>query len=87
MAIIRKKSWPKDFELINNGRKKFEIRLADFEVEAGDTFVLEEWNPDNKEYTGRSIERKVDYVYPFRLDQYGQKKEIEEKGVNVIQFE
>ena len=87
MPIIRKKSWPKDFELINNGRKKFEIRLADFEVEAGDTFVLEEWNPDNKEYTGRSIERKVDYVYPFRLDQYGQKKEIEEKGVNVIQFE
>ena len=42
MAIIRKKTWPHYFELIKSGKKKFDLRVADFKVKKGDTLVLEE---------------------------------------------
>ena len=86
MAIIRKKIWPQNFEKVQSGQKKFELRLADFEIQEGDTLVLEEWDPKTKEYTGRKIEKKVNYVFKFNLDDFSQKKEIEEKGLYVIQF-
>jgi ASC-1-like (ASCH) protein len=86
MAIIKKKIWPKYFELVQSGKKKVELRLADFDIEEGDTLVLEEWDPETKEYTGRKIEKKVNLVFKFELDDFGQKKAIEEKGLYVIQF-
>jgi len=86
MAIIRKKSWPKYFEQVKSGKKNFELRLADFDIKVGDTLVLEEWDPENKQYTGRKIEKKVNFVLGFKLDDFGQRKEIEEKGLYVIQF-
>jgi hypothetical protein len=86
MAIIKKKTWPEEFELVNSGEKKFDLRVADFDIQEGDTLILEEYNPETKEYTGRSIEKKVGGVFKFDLDQYGQKKEMEEKGFYIIQF-
>ncbi len=86
MAIIKKKVWPDYFELINSGKKKFELRLADFDIKEGDTLVLEEWDPETKQYTGRKIQKLVDYVLKFKLDDFGQRKEIEEKGLFVIQL-
>ena len=32
MAIIKKRIWPEYFELVSSGKKKFELRLADFDV-------------------------------------------------------
>lgn len=86
MAIINKKIWPKYFELVKNDKKKFELRLADFKAKEGDVLILEEWDPKNKEYTGRKIQRKINYILKFRLDDFGQKKEIEKKGLYVIQI-
>lgn len=86
MAIIKKKIWPKYFELVESGRKKFELRIADFEVEEGDTLILEEWEPEAKEYTGRKIEKEVRFVFKFNLNDFGQKEEIIDKGLYVIQF-
>ena len=87
MAIIKKKISPKYFELISSGKKRFELRLADFDIQEGDTLILEEWNPETKEYTGRTIEKKVEYIFKFSLDDFGQKQAIEEKGLYVIQLE
>ena len=87
MAIVKKKIWPKYFELISSGKKRFELRLADFDVQEGDTLILEEWNPENKEYTGRTIEKKIDYILKFNLDSFGQEREIKDKGIFIIQFE
>ena len=42
MAIVYKKVWPEFFEKIISGKKKFELRLADFEINEGDTLVLDE---------------------------------------------
>ena len=87
MAIIKKKIWPKYFELISSGKKRFELRLADFDVQEGDTLILEEWNPETKEYTGRTIEKKIDYISKFNLDFFGQEQEVKDKGIFIIQFE
>lgn len=86
MAVIKKKIWPKYFKLVKSGKKKFELRLADFKIKAGDTLLLKEWNSKKKEYTGRKIKKKVKYVLKFNLNDFGQKKEIENKGLYIIQF-
>ena len=86
MAIIRKKIWPKYFEQVKSGKKKFELRLADFRIKNGDILFLEEWNPKTKKHTGRKIKKKVNYVLKFKLNDFNQKKEIERKGLYIIQF-
>lgn len=86
MATIHKKIWPENFDLVAAGKKRFELRLADFDVKEGDALVLEEWDPKTKTYTGRKLEKKVDYIFKFDLDKFGQKKEIIEKGLYVIQI-
>ncbi len=86
MTIIKKKIWPKYFDLIKSGKKNFEARLADFRIKEGDFLVLEEWNPKTQKYTGRKIKKKVKYILKFKLDDFGQKKEINKKGLYVVQF-
>jgi len=86
MTTIEKKIWPKYFEAVKTGKKKFELRLADFKIKKGDILVLEEWDPKKKEYTGRKIKRKVKYLLKFKLNDFGQKKKIEKRGLYVIQF-
>jgi len=85
--IIRKKAWPKIFEDVLSGKKRFDLRLADFDIKEGDTLILEEWNPETKKYTGRKLEKKAGYILKFDLDKFGQKKQVEEKGLYVIQLE
>lgn len=84
MAIIKKKIPPEYFDLVNSGKKNFEARVADFEVKEGDTIILEEWNPETKQYTGRTIEKEVGYVLNFDLDTFGQREDIEKKGLVIM---
>lgn len=86
MVVIEKKIWPRYFELVKSGKKKFELRLADFKIKEGDILILKEWDPKKKEYTGREIKKRVKFVLKFKLDDFGQKKGIEKKGLYVIQF-
>ncbi len=88
MAIIKKKIQPQYFDAIVSGKKKFELRLNDFEVHEGDTLLLEEWNSETKEYTGRSIEKNVTYVAQFKIDElFWPEDEIKEKGIQIISLE
>lgn len=68
MKKIKKKIWPEYFEAVKSGKKTYELRLNDFKVNEGDTLVLEEWDPKKKEYTGRSLEKKVLSVNKFKID-------------------
>ena len=86
MATIKKKTWPDCFNLVKSGKKKFDLRLPDFKIKTGDTLVLEEYNPKKKKYTGRKISKKVKYLLKFNLNDFGQKKKIEKRGLYVIQF-
>ncbi len=86
MAIIKKKIHPQYFSLVKAGKKKFELRLADFKIKPGDVLILQEWNPKTKKYSGRELRKKVNYILKFKLNDFGQAKEIKKKGLYVIQF-
>jgi hypothetical protein len=57
MAEIYKKTWPKYFELVRDGTKTFDFRLADFDCTPGDILVLQEWDPETREYTGSELRK------------------------------
>ena len=86
MAIIIKKIRPEYFDSIIAGEKKFELRLNDFEVKAGDTLRLEEF--DQGKYTGRSLEKLVSHVQKFKIDElFWPPEEILEKGFTFMSLE
>lgn len=83
---IEKKIWPEFFEKILSGEKKFELRLADFEVKEGDILVLREWDPATKEYTGRTLEKKVTFVLKTKDVTFWSEEEIDKYGFQIISF-
>ncbi len=88
MATIKKKIWPEYFDEVISGKKKYELRLNDFEVQEGDSLVLEEWDPKTGEYTGRKTEKKVSYVGKFKIDKlFWSEEEIKEKCIQIISLE
>ncbi|NTU66734.1 MAG: DUF3850 domain-containing protein [Candidatus Moranbacteria bacterium] len=87
MAIIHKKVLGEYFDKIISGKKKLELRLADFEINEGDTLVLEEWDKDKEEYTGRKVETIVTYKIKTKDVDFWSKEEIDKYGFQIIQFE
>lgn len=84
--IIKKQIWPKYFEAMKQGKKKFELRLADFKIKEGDILVLKEQDPKKKKYSGRKIKRKVKYVLKYKLGDFWPKNEVEKYGFYIIQI-
>lgn len=84
MAIIEKKCWPEWFEKIKSGEKTFDIRLADFEAKKGDTFLLREWDPKTKQYTGRKLKREIITATKSKDWKVWTKEEIEKYGFVVL---
>lgn len=60
--VVTKKILPKYFIEVQAGRKNFELRKDEDDIQAGDILVLNEFNPANGNSTGRSIKRRVTYV-------------------------
>ena len=88
MTTIRKKCLPVFFQAVLDGKKKFELRLNDFDIQEGDVLVLNEWDGEKREYTGRSIQKNVTFVGKFRIDTlFWPEEEIKEKGLQIISLE
>ncbi|MFH1142833.1 MAG: DUF3850 domain-containing protein [Candidatus Uhrbacteria bacterium] len=83
---IEKKVWPKYFQRIQDGDKNFELRLADFECQPGDTLFLREWDPKTKDYTGREIEKKVTYVIKTKDVDFWPEEDVDKYGFQIISF-
>ena len=83
---IKKKVWPEYFQKILDGKKTYELRLADWECNEGDVLVLQEWDPETKEYTGREIEKEVTYVGKTRNMNFWPKEDVEKHGYQIIAF-
>jgi len=83
---IEKKIWPEFFEKIISGDKTFEVRLADFNCQPGDILVLQEWNPQIKEYTDREISKTVSYVLKTKEVKFWPPAEVEKYGLQIISF-
>lgn len=86
MKKIEKKCWPKYFDKILSGEKTFDVRLADWKCNIGDVLVLKEWNPKTKQFTGRKIEKKINYILKTKDSKFFNKEEIEKYGFQVIGF-
>jgi hypothetical protein len=87
---IVKKILPEYFDLIASGKKKYEFRLADFDIAEGDILVLEEWDsadPAARKPTGRVMEKKVGYTRKFMPNEFTQAAEIAKNGFYIIQLE
>lgn len=89
--MIIKKVLPEYFQDIVDGRKNYELRLNDFDIEPGDTLVLEEYTSadhSTRRATGRTLEKQVTYIRKFKLQElWWSEEEIKEKGVQIISFE
>jgi len=87
MAEVHKKIWPKWFKLMKKGEKNVEIRLADFRIKSGDILVLDEWDPKKKEYTGKSLKKKIKRVNKVNLLDFHKIKELKKYGCYLIELE
>jgi ASC-1-like (ASCH) protein len=88
MTTIEKKIWPEYFDVVQSGKKKFELRLNDFEAHEGDVLLLREWNPKTKAYTGRIVEKKITHIGKFKIDGlFWPESEIKDKGLQIISLE
>lgn len=81
-----KKVWPEYFQKILDGKKTYELRLADWECQEGDILVLQEWDPETKKFTGREIEKEVTYVAKTKNMHFWLKEEVEKYGYQIISF-
>ncbi len=84
---IKKKTWPDLFQKILEGKKTADVRLADFDINEGDTLILEEYDPITKQYTGRKIEKKVKNLNKIKVTDYHNIEEINKYGHWIIELE
>jgi len=83
--IIKKKVKHEYFELVNDGRKRFEIRLADFGVKPGDTLILQEQDAKTNELTGRELSCEILHQFNTKdVEKFYSKKDIEKYGLMVM---
>jgi hypothetical protein len=74
------------FDRIAAGEKR-DLRLAGNAVHKGDTMILEEWDHDTHEYTGRKVETVVTAVRPIPAAADWSAEKGAGEGLQVIQFE
>jgi ASC-1-like (ASCH) protein len=83
---IKKKCWPEYFQLILNGKKNVEVRLADFELKEGDVLIMEEFDPETNTYTGRKIKKKAQSIIKFNPTRMHRPEEIKKFGFYIIEL-
>lgn len=81
---IEKKILPEYFDKIASGEKTFELRLADWECNPGDTLVLIEIDDKTKQPTGRKMSRKVGFVGRTKDFDFWSQEEIAKYGYQII---
>lgn len=79
-----KKILPEYFDKILAGEKTYELRLADWECNQGDTLLLIEIDTVSKEPTGRTMTKKVGFVGRTRDFDFWNKKDIDKHGYQII---
>lgn len=82
---IEKKVQQKYFEAVISGKKRFEVRLADFKCKPGDILVLKEENQGTKKLTGRQMECEVLYKFNTKeMERFHTKEEIDKYGFVIL---
>ena len=82
---IEKKVQQEYFEAVSEGKKRFEVRLANFKCKPGDTLVLKEQKQGARELTGRELECEVLHKFNTKeMEKFHTKEEIEKYGSVVL---
>jgi len=82
---IFKKIQQEYFEAILDGRKNFEVRLADFKCKPGDILVLQEQKKGSRKLTGRQLECEILYKFNTKeAEKFYPREEIEKYGLVVL---
>ena len=85
MTTIKKKVQEKYFKAVADGKKRFEVRLADFKCKPGDVLILEEQKRNTKNLTGRKIECEVLYKFNTKdIEKFYSKKDIKKHGLVIL---
>lgn len=82
--VIEKKILPEYYDRIAAGEKTYELRLADWDCEQGDTLVLIEIDAKTKNPTGRKLRRKVGFVGKTKGLDFWTDEEIAKHGYQII---
>jgi hypothetical protein len=85
-TTFEKKIRPEIFEKLQNGEFHFDVRLADFKCNRGDTINYREWDPETNSYTGREVVREVTHCLSTKELDYWTNEEIAQYGFNVIRL-
>ncbi len=81
---IEKKVQSKYFKHILEGRKPFEVRLADFKCKPGDVLVLNEQKQGTKKQTGRKVALEVLYKFNTKeMLKWHTQKEVNKYGFGI----
>ena len=81
---VFKKVQSEYFNAIIEGRKRFEVRLADFDCKPGDTLVLQEQG-ESGGLTGREVSCEVMYQFNTKeMERFHTREEIDEHGFYVL---
>lgn len=62
MKIHILKTWPQYFSRVESGQKTFEVRKNDRDFQVGDYLLLKEYDPDIKDFLGKSITLEIGYI-------------------------
>lgn len=63
------KCWPEFFQVSWVGAKSFEIRKDDRNFKIYDEIILEEYDPKEKEFTGRTLKGTILFLTSFEQKQ------------------
>ncbi len=85
MARIVKQVQSQYFNLILEGKKRYELRLANFDYKPGDTLILQEQHDGTEELTGREIETEILNTINTKVaEEFWSKEDIEKYGMVVL---
>ena len=84
---VELKTDPEMFQDILDGKKKFEIRLADKNINEEEVLVLLEKDKKTKKLTGRKIKKKVKFVLKTKDLDYFSDEDIKKYGVILAGFD
>ncbi len=78
------KTWPEYYKAVSDGIKPFEIRKNDRDFRVGEILLLQEWNPETKEYTRNEFEVIITYI--LQGGQFGIEKDFVVMGVKEKEY-
>ena len=86
MTEIVKKIYSDMFQAIIDGKKNFELRLADQNYQEGDILVLKEIDK-TRNFTGREIKKKITFIIKTKDLSYFKQEDIDKYGYVILSLE